>query len=133
VNPEVDSKMASINEGIEPLKRYGREPMTEKNNQDNVTAIYPSLLLACPIFDFSDIVLNTRCIRNVIRDDHMKGATGSLYKMQTGIQHRYEIVSIRRIVPRILRMISGFISFILCHGRFKVANICRINLFILAG
>jgi hypothetical protein len=44
-NPEVDSKNASINEGIVPLIRYGNVPNNEKIIHDEVTARNPSLLL----------------------------------------------------------------------------------------
>ena len=44
-NPDVDSKNASINEGIVPLIRYGNAPNNEKITHDKVTAINPSLLL----------------------------------------------------------------------------------------
>ena len=44
-NPEVDSKNASINEGIVPLIRYGNVPNNEKIIHDKVTARNPSLLL----------------------------------------------------------------------------------------
>ena len=44
-NPEVDSKNASINEGIVPLIRYGSVPKSEKTTHEIVTARNPSLLL----------------------------------------------------------------------------------------
>lgn len=44
-NPDVDSKNASINEGIVPLIRYGNAPNNENITHDKVTAINPSLLL----------------------------------------------------------------------------------------
>jgi len=44
-NPEVDSKKASIKEGIVPLNIYGKAPNDEITIHDNVTARYPSLLL----------------------------------------------------------------------------------------
>jgi len=44
-NPEVDSKNASINEGIVPLIMYGKAPSNEKITHDRVTARNPSLLL----------------------------------------------------------------------------------------
>jgi hypothetical protein len=36
--PDVDSKKASINDGIVPLIRYGKAPSTENNIHDRVTA-----------------------------------------------------------------------------------------------
>jgi hypothetical protein len=42
VNPEVDSKIASINEGIEPLIKYGIAPNKENKIQESVTTRYPS-------------------------------------------------------------------------------------------
>ena len=44
-NPDVDSKNASINDGMVLLIRYGSVPIREKTIQDTVTARYPSLLL----------------------------------------------------------------------------------------
>jgi len=44
-NPEVDSKNASINDGIVPLIRYGRVADKEKNIHDRAIARNPSLLL----------------------------------------------------------------------------------------
>ena len=44
-NPDVDSKNASINEGMVPLIRYGNAPNNEKMIHDNVTARNPSLLV----------------------------------------------------------------------------------------
>jgi hypothetical protein len=43
--PEVDSKNASINDGMEPLIRYGNAPNNENITHDSVTARNPSLLL----------------------------------------------------------------------------------------
>ena len=36
-NPDVDSKNASINDGIVPLMRYGKEPSNEKITHERVT------------------------------------------------------------------------------------------------
>ena len=44
-NPEVDSKNASINDGIVPLIRYGKVPNNEKITHDTVTERNPSRLL----------------------------------------------------------------------------------------
>jgi hypothetical protein len=54
--PEVDSKKASINGGIAPLKIYGREPSTEKKTHDRVTDRKPSLLLNLEGSAFLDMV-----------------------------------------------------------------------------
>ena len=52
--PEVDSKNASMNEGIVPLIRYGKAPNNEKTTHDRVTARYPSLLLNFFVSAFLD-------------------------------------------------------------------------------
>jgi hypothetical protein len=44
-NPDVDSKNASMNEGIVPLIRYGKVPSNEKMTHDIVTERNPSRLL----------------------------------------------------------------------------------------
>jgi hypothetical protein len=44
-NPDVDSKNASIKEGIVLLIRYGKDPSKEKITHDNVTDRNPSRLL----------------------------------------------------------------------------------------
>jgi hypothetical protein len=44
-NPEVDSKNASVKEGIVPLIRYGKVPRSEKMTQERVTARNPSLFV----------------------------------------------------------------------------------------
>jgi len=44
-NPEVDSKNASTNEGMVPLKRYGSVPSREKTTHEIVTDINPSRLV----------------------------------------------------------------------------------------
>jgi len=44
-NPDVDSKNASMNDGIVPLIRYGKAPSKEKIIHESVTARNPSLLL----------------------------------------------------------------------------------------
>jgi hypothetical protein len=43
--PDVDSKKASTNDGMDPLIRYGRAPRTEKTIHERVTERNPSLLL----------------------------------------------------------------------------------------
>jgi hypothetical protein len=43
--PEVDSKNASTNDGMEPLNMYGKAPRTEKTTHESVTERNPSLLL----------------------------------------------------------------------------------------
>jgi hypothetical protein len=39
VNPELDSKKALINDGIVPLRMYGRVPNDKKISHDSVTTI----------------------------------------------------------------------------------------------
>jgi hypothetical protein len=63
----------------------------------------------------------------VIEADQMKGVGDSLYMNTTGRQNRYDIVSIKRIIPSILKINKGLISFIFRSKSFAGTNIVRIN------
>jgi hypothetical protein len=43
VNPDTDSNKASKKEGIEPLRKKGKEPIIDKNIQAKATMIKPSV------------------------------------------------------------------------------------------
>ena len=101
VKPEVDSKNASINDGIDPLIRKGSDPRVVRIIQEMETARKASLLL---IFSPADFLENMNRIMEMIteiKDDHRKGSADSLYTIATGRQTRNEIDSIKMMVLRI--------------------------------
>ena len=77
-NPEVDSKNASINEGIVPLMRYGKAANNEKTTHDKVTAINPSLLLNFAVSTFLEMKPKIAEKRSVTAADQKKGEGDSL-------------------------------------------------------
>jgi hypothetical protein len=79
VKPDDDSKKASTNEGIVPLKIYGRAPMSEKIIHDNVTEIKPSLLLSFSSFAFPDTPKKMKKSKIEIPEERIKGKKDSLY------------------------------------------------------
>jgi hypothetical protein len=74
----VDSKTASINDGMVPLNKYGIEPRTENTIQDNVTDRYPSLLLNLLVSAFRERIYSNAEIAEVTKDDHRNGNGDSL-------------------------------------------------------
>lgn len=78
VNPEEDSKNASINEWIVLLKRYGNVPKAEKIIQERVTEINPSLLETFLKEISFDRKKQIKAAIDVIRADQIKGSDGSL-------------------------------------------------------
>jgi hypothetical protein len=77
-NPDVDSKTASINDGMVPLNKYGIEPRIENTIHDNVTDRYPSLLLNLPVSAFRETKYSKAEIAEVISDDQRNGNGDSL-------------------------------------------------------
>jgi hypothetical protein len=65
----------------------------------------------------------------VIVADNINGEIDSLYNIETGKQNRNAQVSIRSILLKILKIKSGFISFIIEIPGFKATNISRNNWF----
>jgi hypothetical protein len=55
VNPDDDSKNASIKEGIDPLRRYGKVPIHIRTSHDRDTARKPSLFCTFSDADFLEI------------------------------------------------------------------------------
>jgi hypothetical protein len=73
VKPEVDSKIASTNEGSVLLKMKGREPNAEKNNHESETARKPSLILILVLTEFLEITKKTTEMVIVISADQRNG------------------------------------------------------------
>jgi hypothetical protein len=76
--PDVDSKKASMNEGIVPLIRYGKVPISEMIIHDKVTVRKPSLLLNFLRSDFRVMGFNAIARKAVMAADQMKGKGDSL-------------------------------------------------------
>ena len=76
--PDVDSKKASMNDGIVPLIRYGKVPISEMITHDKVTVRKPSLVLNLSRSVFRDIRWNATTRKAVMAADHMKGKGYSL-------------------------------------------------------
>jgi len=75
--PDVDSKKASMNEGITPLKRYGKAPIIEKRVQEMVTTKYPSLLVNLFVSASLEIMWNMTESNAVMAEDKRNGKNGS--------------------------------------------------------
>jgi hypothetical protein len=78
VNPEADSKNASMKQGTDPLRINGKVPRQIRTNQDEDTAKKPSLLLIFSDEVFLDIVNKITESRTDIKDDQRKGSGDSL-------------------------------------------------------
>lgn len=77
VNPDDDSKNASTNEEMVPLKRYGNAPMPDKTSQERETARKPSLVVTFSDAAFFEIRYKNTDIDIDINDDHKNGSGDS--------------------------------------------------------